>query len=115
MPKRRSAASYVRRRRWTLADARAAVAALTGSGLSLSAFAEREGLEVERLRRWRRRLAEEGPRRESSTGAEVIELRPRRAETVEIVLASGRILRVCETIDVDALARLVVAVERAGC
>ena len=43
---------------------------------------------------------------------ELIELRPGHAEPVEIVLASGRVLRVAETIDIAALARLVAALER---
>ena len=59
MPKRDRPAPYSLRRRWTPADARSAVAALEASGLSPLAFARREGLEVERLYRWRRRL---GPR-----------------------------------------------------
>jgi transposase-like protein len=110
MPSRRPAALNLRRRRWTIADARAALAALTASGLSPSAFARREGLSAERLYRWRRQLAELEPR--AVPAAELIEIRPRRAEPVEIVLASGRVLRVTETIDVSALARLVAALER---
>ncbi len=100
-----------RRRRWTMAEARATLAALAASGLSLADFARREGLSPERLYRWRRTLAADG--RRAASRAEVIEIRPRRAEPVEIVLASGRVLRVSETIDVSALARLVAALERA--
>jgi transposase-like protein len=93
-----------------VADARAARAALTASGLSPSGFARREGLDVERLYRWRRELAAEG--RPAAPAPELIEIRPRPAASVEIVLASGRVLRVAETIDVAALARLVAALER---
>jgi transposase-like protein len=113
MPRRQTAAPYSRRRRWTIAEARAALAALGESGLTTSAFARREGLHLERLRRWRRRLADEGRRHAPVSAPEVIELRPRRPEPVEIVLRSGRILRVSETIDAAALVRLVEAVERA--
>jgi transposase-like protein len=116
----------LRRRRWRVPEARAALDALAASGLSVSAFAEREGLDEERLYRWRRRFARE---RKAEAGAvtppatpPIIELRaaptprPRHAETerVEIVLASGVVLRVAETIDPAGLARLVAALGR-GC
>lgn len=118
MPKPATAAprSSSRRRRWKITDARSALAALATSGLSLGEFARREGLEVQRLRRWQRRLAHEArPRRAAPAPApELIEIRPRRAEPIEIVLASGRMLRVTETVDVAALARLVAVLER-GC
>lgn len=109
MPKP-SAAARPPRRRWKIADARSVLTALNASGLSLNEFAHREGLEVQRLRRWQRRLARAG--RGQAKSPELIEIRPRHAEPVEIVLASGRVLRVSETIDVAALARLVAALER---
>jgi hypothetical protein len=69
------------------------------------------------LRRWRRRLIAESRRQAAvaAAGPEVIELRPRRPEPVEIVLLSGRVLRVSETIDVSVLTRLVATLERPGC
>lgn len=118
--------AYSRRRRWRVPQARAALDALAASGLSVSAFAEQEGLDEERLYRWRRRFAREHKAEAravtpSATPA-IIELRaatspsPRRAaiEPVEIVLVSGIVLRVAETIDPARLARLVAALER-GC
>ena len=57
MPKSPPVASYVTARRWIRSDARAALAALAASGLSASGFAAREGLEVQRLRVWSRKLA----------------------------------------------------------
>lgn len=118
MPKRSSSEPYVLRRRWTVADARAAVAALSASGLSLAAFAYRENLQVQRLRRWCERLAREGRRQPERSKApqrlpEVVEIRTRPAAAVEIVLRSGLLLKVAETIDVAALTRLVTALERA--
>jgi transposase-like protein len=92
--------------------------------MSVSAFAEQEGIDAERLYRWRRRFARE---RKAEARAvtppatpPIIELRaatsanPRRAETesVEIVLASGVVLRVAETIDPARLAQLIAAIER---
>lgn len=126
MPRPRSVISCLRRRRWRVADAQAVLSALEASGLTVSAFAEREGLEKERLNRWRRRFARE---HEAGTGSlptrpGLIELRstaaasaPRsagRTEPVEIVLGSGLVVRVAETIDPATLARLVAALER-GC
>lgn len=73
--------SYRARRRWTAADARAALSALERSGLSVAAFAAQEGLDVQ----WRNRLAE--------TPA-FVELAVREPERIEIVLRTGRALRV---------------------
>lgn len=110
MPRTRPPAPYLIRRRWKSADARAAVAALVKSGLSASAFAGREGLDVNRLYRWRRRLEAEGE--VAGSRPEFVEIRPRSAEVVEVVLRCGRVLRVSETVDPSALVRLVTALER---
>jgi transposase-like protein len=119
MPRRLAAAPYVLRRRWTVTDARSALAALAASGLSPRAFARREGLEVQRLYRWRRQLSGEpgGPAVcvPASPVPELIEIRARRAEPVEIVLKSGIVLRVSETIEACALVRLVSALEQSEC
>jgi hypothetical protein len=121
-----TARSSPRQRRWRIADARSVLAALAASGLSLPEFASREGLQLQRLRRWQRRLAREvrrparAPRPASPAVAAppaVIELRPspslRPVEPIEIMLGSGVILRVAATIDPGALARLVSALR--GC
>jgi transposase-like protein len=126
MPNPQGHASYSRRRRWRVPEARAALDALAASGLSVRAFAEQEGLDQERLYRWRRRFARDRKAEARfvtppATPA-IIELRaatsprPRPAETepVEIVLVSGIVLRVAETIDPARLARLIAALER-GC
>jgi transposase-like protein len=118
MPRHRTA-PYARRRRWTSAEARAALAALGKSGLTASAFAQQEGLDVERLRRWRRRLVSTEQLPRPATGParapELIELRPHQPQPVEIVLRSGILVRVPETIDPSMLARLVSALERREC
>jgi transposase-like protein len=117
MPRHRTAPYLPRRRRWTVADARAALAALGESGLTASAFAQQEGLDPERLRRWRRRLQPKEHDQAAAAAAppEVIELRPRRFEPVEVLLCSGLVVRVSETIDVTVLARLVAGLEKLGC
>lgn len=107
MPKKRSSP-------WSAADARAVLVEQVASGLSLSEFARREGIDEGRLYKWRRQLGEhaEPPRVAARAAAPaVIELRagPRPAERVEVVLTSGVTLRVTETIEPTALARLIAA------
>jgi len=82
------------------------------SGLSAAAFAAREGLHPQRLQRWQRRLVAGGSAVERPPA--FVELRPRSAEHVEVVLRSGRLLRISETIEPAVLERLVLALERAG-
>lgn len=105
MPKSPSHVSYRNHRRWTVVEARAALSALAASGLSQTAFAEREGLDVQRLRSWRNKV---GP----LVTPAFVEVRPRTIErTVEVVLPSGLVLRVAESIDATALRRLIGALE----
>jgi transposase-like protein len=108
--------SYRTSRRWTEEEARAAFAALRVSGLPMRVFASREGLDVQRLYVWRRKL-------ESSVGANMtpppppfVELRASPSERVEVVLRSGRLLRCAEEIASGALRRFIeVLEEEAGC
>ena len=99
--------SFRTRRRWTAVEARAALAALASSGLSQIAFAAREGLDPQRLGVWRRKLRDAAPA--------FVEVRPRAIERVEIVLPSGLVLRVAESIDAGALRRLVDALTESPC
>jgi transposase-like protein len=46
------------RKRWTVADAQAVVDRMAVSGLSVREFAEAEGLETQRIYRWRSLLGE---------------------------------------------------------
>ena len=116
------------RHRWRSAEARSVLAALAASGLSLPEFASQKGLQPQRLRRWQQRLDREVRRPARAAGPAVaaappspavIELRPSsspslwRAQLIEVVLGSGVTLRVAETIDPAALARLVTALR--GC
>jgi len=106
MAKPSPARSYTTSRRWTAAEARAALAALASSGLSRSAFARREGLDPQRLRAWQRKLGDVGAR------PAFVEVLRRDQERVEVVLTSGITLRVAESIDAATLRRLVDALER---
>jgi transposase-like protein len=110
MPKTRVLpAAYSTGRRWTDDDARTVLVAQAASGLSVSAFAAREGIDPQRLYSWRRRV-EAGPVAAPPAFIEVRHAAER--ERVEIVLRSGRVVRVAESIDADALRRLIAAIEQ---
>jgi transposase-like protein len=96
-------------RRWTSDEARTVLAAQASSGLSIVAFAAREGIVPQRLYFWRRR-AEAGAVEAAPAFIEV--RRAAERERVEIVLRSGHIVRVAESIEVGALRRLVDALEQ---
>ena len=112
----RSSSTHVQRRRWTAEDAKEALAAQAQSGLSLSAFASREGLDAQRLFRWRRRLEVDAP--ESATFEEVVGCGVASAfgeggpafvserAWFEVVLRSGLVVRVSESFNAAALLRL---------
>ena len=109
MPKTRVLpASYSTNRRWTRDDARTVVTAQAASGLSVAAFAAREGIDPQRLYFWRQRV-EVGSLKAQPT---FIEVRHGERERVEIVLRSGRVVRVAESIDADAPRRLIAALEQ---
>ncbi len=118
MPKR-PAVSYLFRRRWTVTDARAVLASLAASGLSVRAFAHREGFDVQRLYRWRRELGDErratmppSPVSRPASAPELIEIRGGRAEAaLEIVLPSGIIVRVAGATAPSTVAELISALE----
>jgi transposase-like protein len=107
MPKSYRRPTHFSHSRWTAADAATVLADAAASGLSLAAFARREGVEVRRLYRWRRELSAGHEKRPA-----FIEVQAPPAASVEIALMSGRTLRVAETISGDALARLVEVLER---
>lgn len=95
-----------RAQRWTVEKVRAVLAEQAASGLSPSAFARQEGIDVQRLHRWRRLLTTD------TSMPAFLELRPRSSDRVEVVLTSGRVLRVSEQISETALLRLVEILER---
>ena len=109
MPRPRSV-PFQSRRRWTSGDARAALSALSASGLSVAAFAAREGLDAQRLYRWRRQLAalDHAPQ----PAPAFVEIRQGSDEPVEVVLRNGRVLRVSERIAAASLERLVLVLEK---
>jgi len=116
----RNSARYLKRRRWTADDAQAALADLEASGLTLSAFAQGLGLEPQRLMRWRRVLTPtedvvfEEVGRQVPGGAMRGDVAGVAHGCLEVVLASGRVVRVPESFDAEALARLLAVVEEVG-
>jgi transposase-like protein len=101
--------SYRTSRRWTEREARAALSALSSSGLSQSAFCAHEGLDPQRLRLWRRKFGE------ASSEPRFVEVRPRALERIEVVLRSGLVLRVAESMEPSALRRFVDALDDSPC
>jgi transposase-like protein len=122
MPKlgARRSSTYLTRRRWTAEEARQALVAWEESGLGLTAFALGEGLDPQRLTRWRRRLAAT----DAPTFEEILpcvamatidgDAAPVVArERFEIVLPSGRVVRVPESFDAGVLRRLLSLLDEA--
>lgn len=98
--------SFKDSRRWSVVEAEAALKALSSSGLSLTEFARREGLDHQRLRAWRQKL---GLGVLAPTIPAFVEISRRPSERVEVLLPSGVILRVVESIDTIALRRIAAA------
>jgi transposase-like protein len=112
MPKARLLpASYSISRRWTEDGALRVPAAQDAPGLSVAAFAAREGLDPQRVYFWRRR-AEQGSSADTVLPTFVEVLHATESERVEIALRSGRVIRVAESIDPDVLRGLVDALDR---
>ena len=118
----RRTSTYATRRRWTREDARAALADLASSGQRLGEFATDAGIDPQRLSRWRRRLAASA---EQTAFAEVVVPPPApsagRASPAavergwfEVVLVSGRKVRVAESFDAGALGRLLAVLDEGG-
>jgi transposase-like protein len=86
---------------------------LAGSGLTLEEFARREGIHPVRIGRWRRKLGRMGR-------SQFVEITPRVKPTtelattvaIEIVLSSGRVVRVPPSFDEPTLARLIALLEK---
>ena len=120
MPKTGSSSSstYLKRRRWTAEHAKQALTALEQSGLSPGAFAAREGLDVQRLWRWRRQFGaptvtkfEEIVLRDPASDLDRAAPPALERERFEIVLTSGRLVRVPASFDATALRHLLTIVD----
>jgi hypothetical protein len=89
------------KRRWTVDDARAVLARLEASGMALREFAEREGLDCQRLYRWRAQIGA------VAKPAFVEIARPTSEARIEVVLRSGHVLRVAPGFEAESVRRLV--------
>lgn len=97
MPKSNSKRSY-----WTATQARAVLDRIERSGLSISRFAFKHGLAVERLYRWKRRLTQERRASGASPRFAEVTIRPSApAGTIEIELSGGVFLRIAGDTRVD--------------
>jgi|HubBroStandDraft_1064217.scaffolds.fasta_scaffold20878_6 transposase-like protein len=95
-------------RQWTEQDAREALAELARSGESLAAFARRRGVSGERVRYWRKRLADGAPAFVAiPVGSD------RQGPRIEVTTAEMT-LRVREDIDLEHLSALIEVVARHG-
>ncbi len=103
--------SILVRRRWSADEARQVLEMMESSGLSAAEFAAREGLEAQRLHRWRRTPGAGG----DAGMPAFVEIRPVAAATsIEVVLRSGHVLRVRDGFGEEALRRLVAVLEGPG-
>lgn len=92
--------------------AREVVAAWSASGLSRREFAEKHGLQEQRLYNWERRLAED-----TTAGVQFREVTPATVgvdSRLEVVLQNGTLLRIPSSFDTNALARVVEVLGRVG-
>ena len=99
---------------WSAEEARAALADQQASGLSVIQFAEREGLQAQRLYLWRRRLAHEGFDEIAAPPFVEVRAPSSTSHLIEVLLRSGVVLRVPADIEPETLARLVSAIERSS-
>jgi transposase-like protein len=72
-------------------------------------FAERHGLDAQRLYRWRAQLASPG----SPPAPPFVEIKRSSSSAIEVVLRSGHVVRVQEGFGEDAFRRVVAVLEAA--
>ena len=113
-----NAATRRHRRRWTSKEAKKVLEAQVESGMTVSAFAAREGLCAHRLYRWRRQLGASAPKPPTFEELVPSKAAPLLADPalsagnhLELVLCSGLIVRVSESFSVEALRRLLGVVD----
>lgn len=101
IPARLLIARLSSKRRWTVDDARSVLERLAASGLAVREFAESEGVDPQRLYRWRSVIGE------CSAPAFVEVARPKSRRPVDVLLRSGHVVRLREGFSEEALRRVV--------
>ena len=87
---------------WTMEHARAVLERVERRGIPVKQFAEEQGIGVERLYRWKKRLAQTGAPRSISPRFSEVTIRPGSlAAAIEIELLGGVHLRVTGDARVD--------------
>jgi hypothetical protein len=98
-------AAAARRARWSTEVAREVLAALSASRLSRAEFAEKHGLQEQRLYNWQRRLV--GSEAAPAVAFREVTLPPAAVDSrLEVVLPNGVVVRIPSSFDAGALARL---------
>lgn len=119
-PRRRRIPAGARRTRWTPEQARSVLTELAASGMSVGDFAACQGIDSQRLYRWRQRLGRitTSAMVQGATFAEVTVLEEGNGqvhhsgeERFEIVMRRGHVVRVGPSFDVEALRRLLRVVD----
>lgn len=101
----------VRRRRWSRDEAREVLGRLEASGLSVREFAAREGLDRQRVYRWRAQLSAGGPARVPA----FVEVKTIIASSpIEVVLQSGHVIRVRDGFRAETLRQVISALAEPG-
>jgi hypothetical protein len=106
--------------RWSAVQAREALSEHKESGLSLAAFARRQGLPLHRLQWWRARLNDDSHEQTAPVRLVPVTIRATPASSslppgIELEIRGGRLLRIAGPFDPDLLVRLVRALELTGC
>src|SRR2546426_10531088 len=91
--KRRSSSSAARARQWTEAEASQVLDDLERSGLSATRFAARQGVGLERLYRWKRRLGRGAKSAVKAPAFTEVALRTAGGAAIELVLPGGIVAR----------------------
>lgn len=92
----------LRSHRWTPEQARAVLEKIERRGVPVKQFAEEQGIGVERLYRWKKRLAQTDPSRSSPPSFSEVTIRPSSpAAAIEIEISGGVHLRVTGDARVD--------------
>ena len=102
-------AKLTTKRRWSAVEARAVIDLQGAPGLGLEHFAAAQGIDPQRLRRWRAQLSEGAP----PSFVELTRLPVlASAPAIEVQLRSGCVVRVRDGFSVETLRRVVAALDQ---